>query len=119
MKSLRLASVAWILSAIVAGLLGAFLLGMGEHPEERTMGLFLAAGALLAAGSGTVGVMRPSTAFARWSVLLAVVWVIGSIVFVPRLGFESDRLLLGVLPAMLPVVAGLASLSWASRRLPE
>ena len=119
MKSLRLAGVAWILSAIVAGLLSAFLLGLGEHPEESGIGLFLAVGALLAAGSGTVGVMRPSTAFARWSVLLAVGWVIGSIVFVPRLGFESDRLVFGVLPAILPVVAGLASLSWARRRLPE
>lgn len=116
MKLLRLAAIAWILAAIVAGLLGAFVLGLGEHPEERAMGLLLAVGALLAAGTGIVGVLRPTTAFARWSVLLAVTWVAGSSVVAPGLRFESDRIVLGWLPAVLPVVAGLASLSVATRR---
>ena len=116
MKSLRPASVVWILAAIVAGLLGAFLLGLGEHPDERAMGLFLAAGALLGAGTGILGLIRPTTALARWSVLLAVLWVIGSVVVVPALRSESTRVVLGLLPAVLPVVAGVASLSRAVQR---
>ncbi len=119
MKLLRLAAIAWILAAIISGLLAAFLLGMGEHPEERTMGLLLAVGALLAAGSGTVGAARPTTAFARWSVLVAVAWVAGAIVVAPGLRFGSDRIAFGWLPALLPVAAGLASLSRAARRAPE
>lgn len=101
---------------MIPGLLAALLLGMGEHPEERTMGLMLAVGALLAAGSGIVGVAQPTTAFARWSVLLAVARIAGAIVVAPGLRFGSDRIAFGWLPAVLPVAAGLASLPSAVRR---
>jgi hypothetical protein len=75
MKSSRLASIAWILGAIAAGFLGAFLWGLSEHPEGVAGGQLLVGGALLAAGTGILGLLRPTTMLARWSVVLAVACV--------------------------------------------
>lgn len=57
MNSLRLASGAWILAAIVAGAQGAFIVGLAK---VSTAGLLLIAGALLAVGTGIFGFMRPT-----------------------------------------------------------
>jgi hypothetical protein len=117
MKSLRLASGAWILAAIVAGAQGAFIVGLAE---ENTAGLLLIAGALLAVGTGIFGFKRPTTRFARWSVLLTIVWVLVSLATVPlTLMAGTDQIAFGAVPAVLPLVAGLASLPFASRRGPE
>lgn len=118
MKSLRLAGIAWILAAIVAGLLGAFILGLGERPEGRTQGLLLCASAVLAGGTGLLGLRWPSTTLARWSVLLTVGWLIASIVGIPWYQNGQDLVVLVLLPAVLPVVAGLSSL-WSLRRGPQ
>jgi hypothetical protein len=119
MKSSRLASFGWIVGAIVAGFLGAFLWGLSERPEGVLGGQLLVGGALLAAGTGILGLRRPTTMLARWSVVLAVAIVVVSAVRVPTFMFESDRVVFGWLPAVLPVVAGLLSLPGAIRRGPD
>jgi hypothetical protein len=113
---LRLTSVTWIVAAIVAGALAALLLGIGEHPPERAVGLHLAAGAVIALATGLLGVSRPSSSLAMWSVALAVVWVSVSLLDAPAIKFDSDRLLLVALPAIFPVLAGITALFSLSRR---
>jgi hypothetical protein len=119
MKSSRLASIAWILGAIAAGFLGAFLWGYSELPEDVAGGQLLVGGALLAAGTGILGLLRPTTMLARWSVVLAVALVVVSGVRAPMFMFESDSVVFGWLPAVLPAVAGLLSLPGATRRGPD
>lgn len=52
--------------------------------------------------------------------LLAIVWVLVSLATVPlTLMAGTDQIAFGAVPAVLPLVAGPASLSWASRGLPE
>ncbi len=114
----RLAGIAWILAAIVAGLLAAFLLIGGQWPGERELGLPLIAGALIAAGNGILGLFRSSPRVALWSVASAVAWVAVSVVVwvavwvvgAPILANESNLVVFGLLPAVLPVLAALASL---------
>ena len=119
MKSSRLASIAWILGAIAAGFLGAFLWGLSERPEGVAAGQLLVGGALLAAGTGILGLRRPTTMLARWSVVLAVAVVVVSGVRAPTFMFESDSVVFGWLPAVLAAVAGLLSLPGAIRRGPD
>lgn len=116
MKALRLAGFVWIAAAGLAGALGVFLLGMGEHPEEGEAGQRLVVGAILAAGTGIAALLRPTAAFARWSVVLAAAWVTVAIVLPSSLNFESDRILFHWVPAALAVVAGIASIPVAVRR---
>lgn len=116
----RLSGIAWILAGSGAGLLGAFLIGMAERPEGQTQGRLLVVGALLGVGTGIIALRRrlPSGMMAAWSVLLALVWVIASLVGMPTYQSGRDALVFVLLPAILPVVAGLASLRDARRRSP-
>lgn len=108
----RLPGIAWILAAAVAGILGAFMLGMGETPEGQVQGRLLVAGALLAASTGIIWLRRPRPPrmLAIWSVLLAVGWVLAAVVGMPWFQYGLDALAFVLLPAVLPVLAGLASL---------
>lgn len=108
----RLPGVAWILAAGVAGFLGAFLLGMAERPEGQTQGGLLVVGALLGGGTGIIWLRRPrpSRMLAMWSVLLAIGWVLVAVVGMPWYQSGRDALVLVLLPAVLPILAGLASL---------
>ena len=116
----RLPGIAWILAAGVAGFLGAFLLGMAERPEGQTQGRLLVAGALLGAGTGIVWLRRPrpSRMLAMWSVLLAIGWVVAAVVGMPWYQYGRDALVFVLLPAVLPILAGLASLRDARRGSP-
>jgi hypothetical protein len=116
----RLPGIAWILAAGVAGFLGAFLLGMAETPEGQTEGRLLVAGALLGAGTGIIWLRRPrpSRMLATWSVLLAIGWVIAAVVGMPWSEYGRDALVFVLLPMVLPILAGLASLRDARRATP-
>lgn len=114
----RLPGIAWILAAGVAGFLGAFLIGMAETPEGQTEGRLLVAGALLGAGTGIVWLRRPSRMLAIWSVLLAIGWVIAAVVGMPWYQYGRDAVVFVLLPAVLPILAGLASLRDARRGSP-
>ncbi len=115
MMLFRLAGIVWVLAAIVAGLWAVFLLGMSETPPGQALGRLLAVGALVAAGNGIFCLFRPSRRVALWSVVSAVVWVAITVVGPDAitLAFESDRIVFGWFPAVLPALAGLVSfLAW-------
>lgn len=116
----RLPGIAWILAAGVAGLLGAFLLGMAERPEGQTQGCLLVAGALLGAGTGIIWLRRPrpSRALAIWSMLLAIGWATAAVVGMPWYQYGRDAVVFVLLPMVLPILAGLASLRDARRGSP-
>ncbi len=112
MMLFRLAGIVWVLAAILAGLWAVFLLGMSETPPGQALGRLLAVGALVAAGNGIFCLFRPSRRVALWSVASAVVWVAVTVAEpdAVTLMFESDRIVFGRLPAVLPALAGLVSL---------
>ena len=115
---MRLAGIAWVLAALVAGFVAALLLGIGERPGERWLGVALGLGALVAGVTGIRTLWRPSPIVARWSVLAALAWVVASALLAPADLHEDDRDTLLWLPAVLPVLAGLASLYAARSRGP-
>ncbi len=118
----RLVGIVWILVAIRVGFVAVFWLGMahghGPGPDDRTVPLLLAAGALIAAGNGILGLFRPSPRVALWSVASAVAlvavsvvfWVAISVVGDPALASEAHYVvaLFGPWSAAMLVLSGLA-----------
>ena len=110
MTALRVASVAWIVAALIAAPLNAFVLAMADDGSSLPIVKLELGGAVVAAVTGVVGLRRPSIAFARWSVLLALVWLVASFLGAPAYRFPSDQNVFVWLPALAPLIAGAASL---------
>ncbi len=118
MMLFRLAGIAWILAAILAGLWAGFLVGMSETPPGQALGRLLAVGALVAAGNGIFCLFRPSRRVALWSVASAVVWVAVTVAEPDAItpAFGIDRVIFVWFPAALAALAGLVSfLAWRPR----
>ena len=115
MTALRVAAVAWIVAALVAAPLNAFVLGFADDGNSLPIVKLELGGAGVAAVTGVVGLRRPSIAFARWSVLLALLWLVASFLGAPAYRFSADQSIFVWLPAVAPLVAGGASLFWLAR----
>ena len=115
MRALRVASVAWIVAALVAAPLNAFVLGFVDDGSALPIVKLELAGAAVAAVTGVVGLRRPSVAFARWSLLLGLAWLVASFLGAPAYRFSADQNVFVWLPAVAPLVAGGASLYWLTR----
>lgn len=106
-------SLAWLATGLVVGVLGLFLLSLGEQPEDRGLGVLHVVTALLALATGT-GLLARSQRPWRWSlplsgVLVVVAVVTALVLLVDKPVYVSDVLLL----AVPPLVGGLVTAALA------
>jgi hypothetical protein len=108
--AVRLSVALWILAAVVAAPLGAFVLGFAEDDEAKPMAWFLVGGAIGAIGIAIAVIRRPTRMSLSIAVVAAAAWLAISALGAPAYRFEQDRLVFVWLPAALTILAGLLAL---------